>query len=219
MPGTLVYFDVNGRGEAIRAMLSHAGHQYNDERIGFADFPAIKNSGRFPLCTMPIWEENGFTVSTSNGVLRALGVRLGYYSEDPKTAYAIDSMLDYAEDRMNDFNSYLFPGVLGNPLTDEEGKKWAEETYWRKCIAQVGKRLQSHGKPFVAGTDRPTVADFKLFACPSVSLEMNSATIIPASVQAMCHAEIDKCPEYKQWLERMKTELASHLQSRPGRPG
>ena len=113
MPGTLVYFDVNGRGEAIRAMLHHAGHQYNDERIAFDAFPAVKNSGRFPLTTMPIWEEDGMTVCTSNGVLRALGVRLGYYSEDPKTVYAIDSMVDFGEDAMNWFNGYLFPGVLG----------------------------------------------------------------------------------------------------------
>ena len=83
MPGTLVYFDVNGRGAAIRMMLDHAGHQYTDERIGFEDFPAMKNTPRFPLGTMPIWEEDGMTVCTSNGVIRALGVRLGYYSEQP----------------------------------------------------------------------------------------------------------------------------------------
>ena len=83
MPGTLVYFDVNGRGAAIRMMLDHCGHQFVDERLSFDEFPAVKNSGRFPLSTMPIWEEDGMTVCTSNGVIRALGVRLGYYSDQP----------------------------------------------------------------------------------------------------------------------------------------
>ena len=81
------------------------------------------------------------------------------------------------------------------------------------------KRLQMHGKPFIAGTDRPTIADFKLFACPSVGLDINSATIIPPSVQAMCQAQIDAHPLYKRWLDSMKSELSSYLQVRPPRPG
>ena len=68
-----------------------------------------------------------------------------------------------------------------------------------------------HGKPFIAGTDRPTIADFKLFAPVSVGLDINPGTIIPASVQQMCQAQIDAHPLYKRWLESMKTELSSYL--------
>ena len=39
---TLHYFDLNGRGDACRALLSHANVEYEDHRFGFPDWPALK---------------------------------------------------------------------------------------------------------------------------------------------------------------------------------
>ena len=129
-------------------------------------------------------------------------------------------MLDFGEDAINWFNSYLFPLVLGQPKTDEDARKWVEEVYWKKVAATLEKRLAMFGKPFVAGTDKPTIADFKLFSCPATVLkDMNSASIIADDVLAQCQVVIDAHPLFKQWLERMKTECNSHLQVRPPRPG
>ena len=83
MPGTFVFYDINSRGDAIRALLHHAGEEYKDERFAVADFGPVKESGRFPTQSMPIWEEDGMTVCSTNAILRALGIRLGYYSENP----------------------------------------------------------------------------------------------------------------------------------------
>ena len=92
-------------------------------------------------------------------------------------------MLDYGDDAFGWFNDYVLPGFMGNKaLSEEAGKEWAETTYMNKVVKQVEKRLQSHGKPFIAGTDKPTIADFKLFSPPSNVL-FNQGTIIPASVQ------------------------------------
>ena len=47
---------------------------------------------------MPVWEEDGFKMCQSSAILRMLGIRNGYYSQDPMTCWAIDSLVDFAED-------------------------------------------------------------------------------------------------------------------------
>ena len=41
------YFPVYGRGEPIRMLLDHAGVKFEDNKITFADWPALKTSGKF----------------------------------------------------------------------------------------------------------------------------------------------------------------------------
>ena len=38
MPGKLTYFQLGGRAEGIRALLGHAGFQYEDARLTFDEF-------------------------------------------------------------------------------------------------------------------------------------------------------------------------------------
>ena len=42
MPGKLIYFDLGGRAEAIRAMLAHANYQYEDDRQSIEQFSNLK---------------------------------------------------------------------------------------------------------------------------------------------------------------------------------
>ena len=91
--------------------------------------------------------------------------------------------------------------------------------FWDKQIAVVQGRLQASGKPFAAGTDRPTIADFKLFAQPSFGLpDCNPACVIPEATQEQTQAKIDAAPLYKAWIARMKTELSSYLAVRKPSP-
>ena len=39
------------------------------------------------------------------------GIRLGYYTEDPDTAYEIDSIMDFVEDLTDVFFEYPLPAV------------------------------------------------------------------------------------------------------------
>ena len=57
MPGTLVYFPIGARAEAIRSMLAHAKFEYTDKKIQLADWPTYKAST--PMGGLPIWEEDG----------------------------------------------------------------------------------------------------------------------------------------------------------------
>ena len=87
MPGKLTYFDLDGRAGGIRALLGHANFEYEDDRQSFESFATLKASGVLPLGSMPVWEEDGEQYCQSSGILRMLGIRLGYYTSDPQTAW------------------------------------------------------------------------------------------------------------------------------------
>ena len=97
MPGKLYYFDLGGRAEGIRALLGHANYKYDDARQDFASFAQLKQVGKLPLGSMPVWEEDGFIMCQSSSILRMLGIRLGYYSDDPMVCFQIDSIVDFCE--------------------------------------------------------------------------------------------------------------------------
>lgn len=42
---SLLYFDIRGRGEAIRMLFKHAGVEFEEKTISFAEFDAIKGNG------------------------------------------------------------------------------------------------------------------------------------------------------------------------------
>ena len=49
----LIYFNGRGRGEPARLILAQAGVEYEDERIEFEDWAALKPSKMF--CTPLFW--------------------------------------------------------------------------------------------------------------------------------------------------------------------
>jgi len=217
MPGKLYYFDLGGRAVGIRTMLGHAGFEYDDARQSFEQFGALKGSGFLPLGSMPVWEEDGVKYVQSSSILRMLGIRLGYYSEDPMTCWAIDSIVDFCEDLQPKFASWLLPVTQGGAVDPAGAKKWLSD-YWGKLIPIVEGRLAGHGKKFIAGTDRPTIADFKAFQCYIPADSSNSACAVTADAQTKMQEMIAASPQFARWIEAMKGELSGYLASRPARP-
>ena len=73
----------------------------------------LKQNGSLPLGSMPVWEEDGFKMCQSSAILRMLGIRLGYYSDDPMICFAIDSIVDFMEGLQPKFAGYLLPVTQG----------------------------------------------------------------------------------------------------------
>ena len=216
MPGKLTYFDAGGRAEGIRALLGHAQQQYTDERCSPEQFGQLKTSGALPLGSMPIWEEDGFQMVQSSAILRMLGIRLGYYSDDAMIAWQIDSMVDFAEDLQPKYGGYISPVVFGGQIDESKGDEWIAN-FWAKIIDVMEKRLASHGKKFIAGTDTPTIADFKCFQSCIGIIPENPAMAIPQSVLTKVNNLINQNVNYKRWLDVMKQELGPYIQARPPR--
>ena len=98
----------------------------------------------------------------SSAILRMLGIRLGYYTDDPMTAWAIDSLVDFVEDNRGGHDAFFAP-ILGGGQPEESQGDTFVASYFAKVLPIIERRLAAHGKNFLAGTDRPTIADFKAF--------------------------------------------------------
>ena len=60
----LHYFPLYGRGEPIRMLLDHAGVKFEENKITFADWPALKTSGKFEGGFIPGLEWKDGTMMT-----------------------------------------------------------------------------------------------------------------------------------------------------------
>ena len=73
-------------------MLAHSGADWEDVSFGFDKWPELKPS--MPNQQVPCLEVNGKKMGQSNSILRYLGMKLGYYPEDPIKAYECDMLCD-----------------------------------------------------------------------------------------------------------------------------
>ena len=95
----LTYFGLPGRGEAIRLALFLGDIDFNDDRIGFGDWKALKPNtpwGSLPVLTLA----DGTTqIAQTRAILRFVGKETKLYPiEDHVTAAKIDELLDAVED-------------------------------------------------------------------------------------------------------------------------
>jgi glutathione S-transferase len=167
----LTYFDIEGAAEPIRLALALSGTPFEDERVSFPDWAALKPTtpyGQLPLLTV-----DGKIFAQSKAMLRWVG------STCSKTLYPADKLLDIEEavGLVEDMTGVWTPAMSMSmsptkygysaefPKTEEGLKKVLEMrttfvekqlpmylTYFEKLIEKNG------GKWLVAG-DEPTIAD------------------------------------------------------------
>merc|ERR1712127_896049 len=90
---TFHYFGLNARGDPIRALLNHAGDQFEDKRYTFDNWPAAKPS--MPNQQVPCLElPDGKKLGQSNAILRFVGMKHGYYPTDLVEAHKADELCD-----------------------------------------------------------------------------------------------------------------------------
>ena len=76
-------------------LLAHKGVKFEDNRIGFPDWPAMKP--KMPGGQVPVLElSDGTMLNQTQSILRYIGKVYGYYSIDPMEAYLIDNNVEYA---------------------------------------------------------------------------------------------------------------------------
>ena len=158
---------------------------------------------------MPVWEEDGFKMCQSSAIIRMLGIRLGYYHDDPMTCWQIDSIVDFMEDMMVPHMKPFMP-MLGGGAFDEScvDSDWMPN-FWGKMISVLSKRLQGHGKQFLAGTDRPTIADFKAYQTIDKSLDANVARPYQGATADKVKSAIAADASFARWVAAMQKEMLS----------
>ena len=209
-PPKLVYFELGGKVEACRMLLTHAGVKYEDKRLSLSDrseFIRMKESGELPGGQVPVWIEDGRTMNQSGALAIFFAKKYGYYGKDPWAGYEDD----WALDNYNDiFVKQFYPLWFKDEVSSEEIDSTVER--FGKWNKGVEAKLEKLGSNFIGG-DKPSLGDFVTFSLYS-SFVLNENTKV-ADLRNSLRAEMVATPSVQGWVKRMQEELKDYLASRP----
>ncbi|XP_070540879.1 glutathione S-transferase-like [Ptychodera flava] len=161
----LTYFPLPGRAEAARLCFSHAGVDFEDKRVTFEEWGAMKaamagdDGPLFKLDSLPWLEVDGDEISQSMAITRYAASVTGLDGKTSIEKAKVDMILSAHED-LNDSSGKLI-GV--SPEKKEEVVAEVLETF-KKNLEPLEKMLNENngGKAWIVG-DSVTVADLAIF--------------------------------------------------------
>lgn len=215
----LTYFDLYGRGEAVRMALAHSKTEFEDNRVTGESWVAFKASGKCNNGKVPVLEVNGQALNQSEAIIRFVGSQVGSYNTaDPFAMWAADVVINTC----SDFEKSAPKSAEGKPLM--------YSMFGDGALAEedVAKMVEHRGTMWVAlqallddkayfGGDSPSIADFWV-AAMLFSWERNTqGKEAQAHVYAAYAKGMDANAVMSAWGDRIGKELADYLAAR--RPG
>ena len=200
------YFELYGRGEAIRMVLNHKGVAFEDNRVPMDKWAEVKPT--IPGGVLPVLEiDDGTVLGQSLAIIRYLGRVYGYYSDDVMEAYHIDAILETASDVL---------AVIYKPhFAKEEDKQALIDGLFNSTLPSFLSFLEpklANGGWLVG--NKLTVADFfavqiytSYFANPNVTFAQDKFASL-----------LEQYPNYKAFGERFVAENKAHIDARPPLP-
>ncbi|XP_075698377.1 glutathione S-transferase P isoform X2 [Rhinoderma darwinii] len=144
---TIIYFDVRGRGQAMRMLMADQGLAWKEECLTFDAWlkGVLKRDAVFGQ--LPAFKDGDLTLYQSNAILRHLARNHGLYGKNPREATLIDMVNDGAEDLRIKYLHLIYKNY-------ENGK----EEYIKSLSTEFGhfERLlaaNNKGKDFVVGNE------------------------------------------------------------------
>lgn len=199
----LYYFDSPGKAEAIRLFCAYAGIPFEDFRFSSRDeFTKMKLDGTLPFGQVPMLEIDGtHKIPQSSAILRYLYTISGLAPEDPVVAAKVDAAMDQDADAFAGATVTTYSERFGFHLSDENKAKTFQiisDEILPRHFANVEKLLLASSTGFLAGTDKPSPADFIWF-CRFV-------TWVPQKPEFTDKIKsLDDFPAIKTFVEKMKS--------------
>lgn len=157
---TLYYWPLPFRGEFVRAVLAHAGADWDEAPFG--DLIALKDAEPaeqlVPHMGPPVLVDHGADVAQTQAILAYLGGKYRLIPEDPVRAALTHKLMADAND------------VLAEMTLHNGAQMWTQSA-WDAYRARLGRWMaifEAHGRRhgltadagYVLGTDKPGLADF-----------------------------------------------------------
>jgi len=212
----LTYFDLYGRGEAIRMALVHSNTEFEDNRVSGDSWAAFKASGKCNNGQVPVLEVAGKYLNQSEAVIRFVGSQTGAYNTaDPFAMWAADAVIntcsDFEKSGPKKDGKPLIYSMFGDAVGDEDVTAMAEHRtkYW------AGLQVLLGDKTFFGG-DKPSIGDFWV-AASLHSYERNTkGKECQAHVYAAHAASLASNAPMTAWADRITAQLAGYLATRGG---
>lgn len=187
----LYYFDIAGKGEALRLLFFYSGIEFEDIRCDREKFDALKSSGFLPFGQLPVLElSDGRIIAQSAAIARYIGKlsTANIYPSDLVAAAIVDSLIDQEADLFAGLSASRYRGETANnffvcTLKNVHFLFSFAERMGFGClddatVAKVRESLNNSVLPrllgtfesflsvsksgWLANTDGPTIADFIL---------------------------------------------------------
>ena len=195
-----------GRVDPIIQLLAYKQANYEFVGVNFAQWAVRKAAGQ--TGGLPIVTVDGQKYQETKAILRMLGIKYGYYNPtDWKAAGVIDMIVDT--------QSEVFDAAAKIVLFTPDEQKEAEidklcEGLLPKFLGILENQLsRNNGSQFLIG-DEITIADFVVASFAFNMLKNDSCILSPKFVRCAM-----SFPVFGAYTIRLRSELSSHLNSRP----
>eukprot|EP01056_Protomagalhaensia_sp_Gyna25_P003054 Protomagalhaensia_sp_Gyna_25__3053@NODE_280_length_4063_cov_674_606859_g215_i0_p3_GENE_NODE_280_length_4063_cov_674_606859_g215_i0NODE_280_length_4063_cov_674_606859_g215_i0_p3_ORF_typecomplete_len219_score28_16GST_C_3/PF14497_6/3_1e20GST_N/PF02798_20/8_6e14GST_C/PF00043_25/1_4e07GST_N_3/PF13417_6/6_3e06GST_N_3/PF13417_6/5_2e03GST_C_2/PF13410_6/0_0042GST_C_5/PF16865_5/8e03GST_C_5/PF16865_5/0_1DUF2333/PF10095_9/2_7DUF2333/PF10095_9/1_6e02DUF2333/PF10095_9/3_2e03Tom37/PF10568_9/0_73Tom37/PF10568_9 len=208
----LVYFDAQGRAEAIRLLLAEANVDFEDRRFrpgvnGMADFEKFKTQEYLPFDQLPIWKDQNLVLAQSQAILRHLARQHNLVGKSPEEMALADMTACGVDDLWCRFTSSV---AADNVARDIRGSSYALSTIPEEFTKEIlpkwnryfERLLEKAGSGYM--TESFTYADICVFDA------MERFT-------SACPGCLDAFPRLKDHHERVRNRprILSWLERRP----
>jgi len=163
----LYYFNGRGRGETTRMMLKHADIAFDDTRLEFKDWPAVKPS--MPFQRLPVLEISGvgekpFKLAETGAIERYIARITNLYGSNTFESAQVDMILEALTEIINKYIEIIFG------IKDEKEQATKLATFFSADLQKWNDMLttflwkekeKEHNKFFVGQS--VTVADIKFY--------------------------------------------------------
>jgi glutathione S-transferase len=170
---TLIYFDIAGKGEALRLELNAAGLAFTDKRVGGEVWQALKPTLQFGQLPCLIVEEGDkkSEIVQSSAIQRYIGTiageEVGLYPTDPIQAALVDSIVAFEADAFMGWRcvKYNERNGFSGDILDEKTLEALMNNINTKIVPAQFKKLEAilgrSTTGWFANTAKPTIADFE----------------------------------------------------------
>lgn len=197
----LYYFDIKGKGEAIRLLAAYCGMEIEDYRFStYSEFSKMKENGKLPFGQVPMLEVDGkHQIVQSAAILRYLSKIGGLYQDDCLLAAKVDAALDQEIDAFTGPTVATYNKRFGIVLDDEGLAKTAyliATEVMPQHLKNIETLLAASTTGWIAGTTEPSTADF-VWACRLVHYLPNQGKFFSEGL-----GKLEEYPACKNFVDK-----------------
>lgn len=152
----LYYFEANSKGAAIRAILTYTKADWEDIRVPFSEWPALKQKTEFGL--LPVLEVNGQKMSQTIALESYLAKKFGLMGDTDEDEYDIMSLLGVRNDLLDKIYPAFKPMIPEQKANQEANIDELLNTVFPFILTQLEKRIVKSKDKYAQG-DKFTLAD------------------------------------------------------------
>jgi len=171
----LIYFGIAGKAEAIRLALNYAEIEFEDVKITREEFMKMKESGELMFGQVPALKVTNKKSAKPPALLTQSAAILRFIAKiAPKSeliprcpiqaAYS-DAILDQEADAFQSIRCCNYADRFGLGCVDKDTIQKCKDEINDKVIPKhfelLEKQLEKGGTGWLAGTEKPTIADFQ----------------------------------------------------------